>query len=341
MGRTRLRRSDLRGPGIKRIRRGRGFSYAMPDGSPVTDAELLARIKDLVVPPAWRNVWICPYPNGHVQAVGTDDAGRRQYLYHEQWRRDRDEEKHDRVLQMARRLPRWRASVADDLAGRGLTRKRVLAAALRMLDRGIFRTGGEEYAEENGTHGVATLLREHAAVRGDECRFCYVAKGGLNREVAIRDAELAAVVKSLLRSRSGSDRLLVYREGGTWHEVHAADINERFKELAGEDCTAKDMRTWNATVLAAAAFAAAFAAADSPTSETARKRAEAKVMKEVSTALGNTPAVCRSSYVDPRLVEAYRAERTIAPALKRAANLDGDEARAVLEKACARLLNAS
>ncbi|HET6703381.1 DNA topoisomerase IB [Amycolatopsis sp.] len=337
MGRTRLRRSDLRGPGIKRIRRGRGFSYTMPDGSPVTDAELLARIKDLVIPPAWRNVWICPYPNGHVQAVGTDDAGRRQYLYHEQWRRDRDEEKHDRVLQLARRLPAWRESVAADLAGRGLTRKRVLAAALRMLDRGIFRTGGEEYAEENGTHGVATLLRSHAAVRGDECRFCYVAKGGLDREVAIRDAELAAVVRSLLRSRSGSDRLLVYRAGGTWHEVHAADVNERFKELAGEDCTAKDMRTWNATVLAAAAFAAA----DPPTSETARKRAEAKVMKEVATALGNTPAVCRSSYVDPRLVEAYRAEKTIAPALKRAARLDGDDARAVLEKACARLLNAS
>lgn len=172
-------------------------------------------------------------------------------------------------------------------------------------------------------------------MRGDECRFCYVAKGGLDREVAIRDAALASVVKALLRSRSGSDRLLVYREGGTWHEVHAADINERFKELAGEDCTAKDMRTWNATVLAAAAFAVA----GPPTSETARKRAEAQVMKEVSRALGNTPAVCRSSYVDPRLVEAYRDERTIERAVKRAGRLDGDDARAVLEKACARLLS--
>ncbi|HEY3464117.1 MAG TPA: DNA topoisomerase IB [Amycolatopsis sp.] len=335
MGRTRLRRSDLRGPCIRRIRRGRGFSYRTPDGEPLTDQETLERIKGLVIPPAWRDVWICPYPNGHIQAVGIDDAGRRQYLYHEQWRRDRDEEKHDRVLAMARRLPEWRASVEADLAGRGLTRKRVLAAALRMLDRGIFRTGGEEYAEENGTHGVATLLRSHAAVRGDECRFCYVAKGGLDREVAIRDPALASVVKSLLRSRAESERLLVYREGGSWHEVHAADINERFKELAGEDCTAKDLRTWTATVLAAAAFAAA----DPPTSESARKRAEARVMKEVSQALGNTPAVCRSSYVDPRLVEAYRSERTIAPALKRAGRLDGDDAREVLEKACARLLS--
>jgi DNA topoisomerase-1 len=335
VGRTRLRRSDLRSPGIRRIRRGRGFSYTTPDGQPLTDPETLDRIKELVIPPAWRNVWISPHPNGHVQAVGTDDAGRRQYLYHEQWRRDRDEEKHDRVLAMARRLPTWRAHVEADLAGSGLTRTRVLGAALRMLDRGIFRTGGEEYAEENGTHGVATLLREHAAVRGDECRFCYRAKGGIDREVAIRDAALAKVVKALLRSRSGSDRLLVYREGGGWHEVHAADVNERFKELAGEDCTAKDMRTWNATVLAAAAFAAA----EPPTSDTARKRAEAKVMREVSAALGNTPAVCRSSYVDPRLVEAYRDQRTIATALRRAGRLDGDDARAVLEKACARLLN--
>ncbi|MFI5585588.1 DNA topoisomerase IB [Amycolatopsis sp. NPDC051758] len=334
MGRTRLRRSELRGPGIRRVRRGRGFSYTTTDGEPVTDRELLDRIKDLVIPPAWRDVWICPYPNGHVQAVGTDDAGRRQYLYHEQWRQDRDEEKHDRVLAMARRLPAWRKAVEADLTGRGLTRKRVLGAALRMLDRGIFRTGGEEYAEENGTHGVATLLREHAAVRGDECRFCYVAKGGLDREVAIRDPALAKVVKSLLRSRADSDRLLVYRVGGDWHDVHAADINERFKELAGDDCSAKDLRTWTATVLAAAAFAAA----DPPVSESARKRAEARVMREVSQALGNTPAVCRSSYVDPRLVAAYRDERTISAALNRAGRLDGDDARAVLEKACARLL---
>ncbi|MEA5360977.1 DNA topoisomerase IB [Amycolatopsis sp., V23-08] len=334
MGHIRLRRSDLRTPGLRRTRRGRGFSYATGDGEPLADPATLARIKALVIPPAWRKVWISPHPNGHIQAVGTDDAGRRQYLYHEQWRRDRDEEKHDRVLAMARRLPQWRAAVEADLNGRGLTRPRVLGATLRMLDRGIFRTGGEEYAEENGTHGVATLLRDHVAVRGDECRFCYVAKGGLDREVSIRDAELAKVLKSLLRARTDSDRLLVYREGGSWHEVHAADINERFKELAGQDCTAKDLRTWNATVLAATAFAAA----NPPTSESVRKRAESRVMKEVSAALGNTPAVCRSSYVDPRLVAAYRGERTIAPALKRAARLDGDDARAVLEKACARLL---
>ena len=256
MARTRLRRSDPSAPGIRRIRRGRGFSYRTPEGAPLTDPAPLARIKDLVIPPAWRDVWICPYPNGHIQAVGTDDAGRRQYRYHDQWRRDRDEEKHDRVLAMARRLPGWRASVESDLAGRGLTRERVLAAALRMLDRGIFRTGGEEYAEENGTHGVATLLREHTEVRGDCCTFRYPAKGGIDRAVSIEDPALAKVVKALLRSRSGSDRLLVYRDRRGWHEVHADDVNARFKELAGDDCTAKDLRTWPATVLSAAALAA-------------------------------------------------------------------------------------
>jgi DNA topoisomerase IB len=301
----------------------------------VTDQATLDRIEALVIPPAWRDVWICPYPNGHIQAVGKDDAGRRQYLYHDQWRRDRDEDKHDRVLAMARRMPQWRAEVERDLTGRGLTRERVLAAALRLLDRGVFRTGGEEYAEENGTHGVATLLREHAEVRGEECTFSYPAKGGVERSVSISDPALAKVVKSLLRSRSGSDRLLVFRAGGTWHEVHAADINERFRELAGDECSAKDLRTWTATVLAATAFAAA----GRPSSERERKRVEADVMRQVSDALGNTPAVCRSSYVDPRLVEAYRGERTIAAALKRARRLTGDDARAALEKACARLLS--
>ena len=334
MARQRLRRSDGDSPGIRRVRRGRGFSYLTPAGDRLADETTLARIADLVIPPAWQDVWICPHPNGHIQALGTDDAGRRQYLYHEQWREDRDAEKHDRVLAMAKRLPDWRAQVERDLAGKGLTRPRVLAAALRMLDRGIFRTGGEEYADENGTHGVATLLREHAHVRGDECKFEYPAKGGLDRAVAIRDPALARVVKSLLRSRSGSDRLLGYRDRGDWHEVHAADVNERFKELAGDDFTAKDLRTWTATVLAAAAFAAA----DPPSSERARKRTEAGVMREVSEALGNTPAVCRSSYVDPRLVEAFRAERTIAPALKRIRRLHGDEARGVLERATCRLL---
>jgi DNA topoisomerase-1 len=329
----RLRRSALTSPGIRRIGRGRGFSYLTAEEER-PDGETLARIKDLVIPPAWKKVWICPYPNGHIQAVGTDAAGRRQYLYHEKWRRERDEEKHDRVLAMAARLPGWRVGVEEDLHGRGFTRRRVVGAALRLLDLGVFRTGGEEYAEENGTYGVATLLREHARVGRDEVAFDYPAKGSIDRKVSITDPRLAAAIKGLLRADTGSDRLLCYREGREWHEVHADDINARFKEIAGQDCTGKDLRTWTATVLAAAAFAAAGPA---PSARAAVKR-EAAVMREVSAVLGNTPAVCRASYVDPRVVAAYREGRTIAAAARRAAKLDDEQGRAALEKAVIRLL---
>jgi DNA topoisomerase IB len=189
-----MRRSDVWGKGLGRRRSGRGFRYLDAAGEPVRDAETLDRIRGLVIPPAWRDVWICPHPNGHIQAVGTDDAGRRQYLYHVEWRRDRDEEKHRRVVDLARRLPDLRAAVDADLATSGLGRQRVLAGALRMLDRGVFRTGGEEYAQDNGTRGVATLLRGDVTVRGGAILFHYPAKGGIERRVRIRDGALAALV---------------------------------------------------------------------------------------------------------------------------------------------------
>ncbi|SFQ31354.1 DNA topoisomerase IB [Amycolatopsis arida] len=337
----RLRRSDPNTSGIRRQRRGRGFRYLAADGTPVTDPELLRRIRGLVIPPAWRDVWICPHPAGHIQAVGVDDAGRRQYIYHEQWRRQRDVEKHQRVLDLARRLPRFRAAVKADLDAGGTGRNRVLAAALRMLDVGVFRTGGEEYAEDNGTHGAATLLREHVRKSGDELVFCYTAKGGIERTVRIRDADLAAVISTLRRARPPTDRLLAYRENGRWHEVHAEDINERFKELAGERFTAKDLRTWNATVLAATAFAET----ERPTSKRGRARAVTAVMREVAEELGNTPTVARKSYVDPRVVRAWEEGITIAPAVRRARGqvaAGGQDApermRATLERAVARML---
>ncbi|UJW30612.1 DNA topoisomerase IB [Saccharothrix sp. AJ9571] len=326
-----LIRSDVQGPGIRRVRRGRGFGYLTPDGEKLADPEALARIKGLVIPPAWREVWICPDCDGHIQAVGVDDAGRRQYLYHEQWRRERDEEKHDRVLDLARRLPRWRQAVTADLGTAGLGRERVLGTALRLLDRGIFRTGGEEYAEENGTHGVATLLRGHVRLSGEELRFSYTAKGGAHRAVSVRDALLAKSVKALRRNDSGSDRLLVYRNGrANWHEVRAEDINERFKEMAGEEFTAKDLRTWNATVLAAAAFGR--------NADRVSQRTVTAVMKEVAEALGNTPAVAKASYVDPRLVQAFEEGETIERAVRRARDLDDEARRETLERAVVRLL---
>lgn len=320
--------------GLRRRRCGRGFTYLTTDGRRLDDEETLARISSLAIPPAWREVWICPHPNGHIQAVGTDDAGRRQYRYHDQWRQERDEEKHDRVLTMAKRLPEWRAEVQGDLTSRGLGYRRVVAAALRMLDLGIFRTGGEEYASEHGTRGVATLLRQHTSVRGDESKFEYPAKGGAHRAVALHDAALAKTVRALLRADTGDERLLCYRAGKQWKRLHADDVNARFKELAGADCSAKDLRTWTATVLAATAFAAV----GPPKSATAASRRERKVIREVAEALGNTPAVCRSSYVDPRVIGAFREGRTISAALARADRLSDDEARAALERATIRLV---
>ncbi|QHE69551.1 DNA topoisomerase IB [Rhodococcus sp. WAY2] len=222
-------------------RAGRGFSYDAPDGAAGVSDEDRARIDALVIPPAWRKAWICPRRNGHIQAVGLDAAGRRQYIYHEQWRQERDEEKFDRVLTMASRLPELRERVDADLCRRGRGRERVEAVALRLLDRGVLRIGSEEYAETNGSRGVATLLRNHVAVKGGEIRLDFPAKSGVQRTLTIEDGPLATAIRSLLRTGAPSDRLLVYRKGDRWTEVHADDINARFKEVAGEKYTAKDL----------------------------------------------------------------------------------------------------
>lgn len=278
------------------------------------DAETLERIEALVIPPAWKNVWICPYPNGHIQAVGTDAAGRRQYLYHERWQTERAEEKYDRTLSLAKRLPDWRAGLLEDLRARGLQRDRVLAVAQYLIDQGYFRAGGEEYAQENGSFGLATLRRDHVRLRRDCVEFDYPAKSGVRRTVSLDDPLVLRAVRSLLRVETRIPRLLVYRTSDGWCEVHADDLNERFRELVGEEYSVKDLRTWHGTVLAAEEFANA----REPTSKTARRREEAAVMRAVAEELGNTPAVARSSYVDPRVVSAYEQGITIGPALRRA-----------------------
>ncbi|MBF6080294.1 DNA topoisomerase IB [Nocardia cyriacigeorgica] len=331
----RLRRSRPYGPGISRIARGRGFSYVLDSGDPVDDAETLERIRALVIPPAWRKVWICPYPNGHIQAVGVDAAGRRQYLYHQRWRRERDEEKFDRVLDLARRLPELRDRLAADLDLRGAARHRVEALAISLVDRGVFRVGGEEYAEENGTRGVATLLRDQVRVSGDEMVFDYVAKGGIRRRVRVHGAQPAKAVRTLRRLRTDIPRLLVYRDGTGYHELHAEEINARFKELTSPECTVKDLRTWQGTVLAAAGFGSA----RRPQSQRGRRRVEREVFGQVADALGNTPSVARDSYIDPRVVEAFENGTTIAAALRRANRVDTDAERtAIIERAVIRLL---
>jgi DNA topoisomerase-1 len=332
---VRLRKSVLTGPGIARIRRGKGFSYEGPDGEPLGDEKALHRIKELVIPPAWKKVWISPYSNGHIQAVGTDVAGRRQYLYHQAWQDDRAEEKFERALEMSKGLPAWRAQIAEDLGGRGFKRERVLALALHLVDLGYFRAGGEEYAQENESHGLATLLCEHVTVRRGAVVFDFPAKSGVRRTMEIEDPAVVAAVRSLLRRNCPSERFLVVRRASGWSDVHADDLNARFKELLGDDYTVKDLRTWHGTVLAAEAFVDA----DPPVSKKVIKRVESAVMKEVSEELGNTPAVARSSYVDPRVVRGYEQGLTIATAAKRAARAnDVTERQAIMEKATRTLI---
>jgi len=331
----RLRRSAVRGPGIRRVGRGKGFSYEDSDGVAVTDAATLNRIKELVIPPAWKKVWISPYPNGHIQAVGTDAAGRRQYLYHQQWQQERNEEKFDRVLEMSAALPEMRRRIAADLRRRGLGRDRVLALALHLLDLGYFRAGGEQYAEEHNSYGIATLRCEHVELQKQAVEFDYPAKSGVRRTLLIDDAEVIRSVRALMRGRRRCERLLVCRNGSEDIELRADDLNARFKELVGDEYTVKDLRTWHGTVLGAAAFVDA----DPPVNKTVIKRVESAVMKEVAEELGNTPAVARSSYVDPRVVEGYEAGLTIAAGARRAERTREPAARqAILESSTGRLI---
>ncbi len=272
----------------------------------------MVRCQKLVIPPAWEEVWICPVPNGHLQAVGTDDAGRRQYLYHEEWRRKRDKSKHDRVLTVAARLPRARRTVAQHLRLPGMPYERALATAFRLLDLGFFRIGGETYAEANNTFGLATIQKQHVSLENNNVVFDFIAKSGKERYVALGDDLVRDTVQDLLRRTAGSEELLAYREGGEWRDVTSADINIYVKEVVGGEVSAKDFRTWHGTVIAAVALARLN---DSATTMTARKRAVSTAMKEVSGYLGNTPAVARSSYVDPRVIDLFNDGATISPAL--------------------------
>ena len=273
---------------------------------------MLDRIRGLAIPPAWEDVWICPYPTGHIQATGVDAAGRKQYRYHDGWRERRDREKFESMTRFARALPGLREEVAKDLAREGLPRDKVLACAVRLLDRGFFRIGSEDYAEENDTYGIATLQKRHARVKGDEVAFDYESKGGQRRLQSIGDPEVAEIVRALKQRRGGGEDLLAYKDGRRWVDVKSADINEYVKRVTGDDFSAKDFRTWSGTVLAAVALAVSGPAHARPTS---RKRAKARAVKEVARYLGNTPAIARTSYIDPRVFDRFDGGLTIAGAL--------------------------
>jgi DNA topoisomerase-1 len=284
---------------------------------------VLERIRELVIPPAWEDVWICPYPQGHIQAVGTDAAGRRQYVYHQRWRDRRDQEKFDEMIRFARALPGVREAAARHLRRRDLTRERVLACAVRLLDRGFFRIGTEGYAEENQTYGLATMHKAHARLgEGGVITFDYVSKGGKRRVQSVVDRDVYRVVEALKKRRGGGPELLAYKDGRRWVDVRSDDINDYIKVVTEDAFSAKDFRTWNATVLAAVGLAVSGGAVSSPT---ARKRAISRAIKEVAHYLGNTPAVCRASYIDPRVFDRYRDGLTIGGALAELGDVDYGE----------------
>ncbi|MEU4283196.1 DNA topoisomerase IB [Nocardiopsis dassonvillei] len=306
-----LRRSDPAEPGITRRRRGRGHSYHGPDGKPVTDPDQIRRIKELVVPPGWHDVWICPSPEGHIQACGTDDAGRRQYLYHAEWRRRSEEAKYDRMLDFAELLPRIRGTLAEHLGRRGLRRERVLAAAVRLIDLGFLRAGGDAYAARNDSYGVASLLREHVHRRRGTVVFEFPGKSGQDQRVECAEPEICRVVSGLQRVRSPGQDLFAYRVGDDWHDVNTDDLNSYLREVAGEEHTVKEFRTWHATALAAVGVAVAVP----PEDDRALARLRTHVVREVADYLGNTEAVARDSYIDPRVFRLHERGVTIAGAL--------------------------
>ena len=301
---ARLRRADCSAPGITRKRAGRGFAY-YDDGVLVGDQEVLERIRGLGIPPAWKDVWICPYANGHLQATGIDAAGRKQYRYHEAWRTRRDAQKFDDMTRFARALPALRARVEADLAATDeLTRERVLACAVRLLDRGFFRIGTEEYTATNESYGLATIRKEHVKIDGEQMIFDYPAKSGQRRIQAVVDPLAKDLVCTLKRRRGGGPDLLAYKHGRHWLDVRSDDINQYLKDATGDDFSAKDFRTWSATVLAAVALSVSGSAQGKKTS---RQRAKTRAIQETARYLGNTPAVCRASYIDPRIFDAYDA----------------------------------
>jgi DNA topoisomerase I len=292
----------------------------------------------LAVPPAWEDVWICPDPLGHLQATGLDAAGRRQYLYHPRWREQRDREKFERMIRFAESLPGLRRRLARTLRGDLEPRREVvLAAAVRLLDIGMFRVGSEQYAGEDSGIGLATVRKEHVTVHGDAVEFDYPGKGGARRRQVIEDPTTLELIGTLRRRRGGPDELLAYREGGVWRDVHSEDINEYLKEQLGEEFSAKDFRTWNATVMAAVTLAANDQEARTGT---ARKHAVNEAVRAVSELLGNTPAVCRRSYIDSRVFDRYLSGWTIAGALERIPELDvaNDRVRRKVERAVVDLL---
>ena len=326
-----LTRSDPHGPGISRRRDGARFRYDDPSGAPVTDAETLLRIKALAIPPAWTNVWISPDPLGHIQATGVDSRGRTQYRYHQLWREQRDAQKFAHMLRFAGALPELRAATVHDLRRRNLNRDRVASGVVRLIDLGLFRIGGEKYAELNHHYGATTLEKRHVTVSRSGIRFDYIAKEGKRREITVSDPAVVPTVRALASSDNGLDALFAWERDGTWHPLRSHDVSEYIAARAGAHYTAKEFRTWNATVL----MALLLADADPAPTARGRKSAITAAVRGVADWLGDTPTVARSSYIDPRIISRYDQDGGLATIPRLPAVLPAD---AEAEAAVAALL---
>ena len=315
-------------PGIRRQRRGKGFAYLDPRGRKISDREQIARLRKLAIPPAWEEVWIAPSPRGHIQATGRDARGRKQYRYHDRWRAARDANKFDHVLEFADRLPALRARVAADMGARSLSREKVLASIVYLLENTLVRVGNESYARDNKSFGLTTLRDRHVTIDGGSLRFAFTGKGGKEWKLKLSDRRVAKIVRAC--QELPGQHLFQYLDAeGQRQKIGSADLNAYLKEISGTDATAKDFRTWAGTVLAAMALAE-FEAFDS---EAVAKRNLRQAIEHVARQLGNTPTICRKCYIHPEILEHYlegtlieTLQQRIRAAMKREAKLKPEEA---------------
>ena len=294
-----LRYADPNGPGISRRRDRRGFAYFAPDGSRLSEPARLARIRALVIPPAWKAVWISPDPAGHIQAMGKDERGRRQYIYHPGFRAERDAAKYARLVDFARILPGLRQTISTDMAAKGLPRRKVVATVVHLLDRTLIRIGNKAYAEQNKSFGLSTLRNRHVAVTGTTVRFAFKGKSGKEWSLAISDRRVARIIRAC--QDLPGQQLFQYVDDDGRRTIDSDDVNAYLREVTGEPISAKDFRTWAGTVLSAVTLAELTPAPG----QAGQKRQLATAIRAVAKRLGNTPAVCRACYVHPAMIEAF------------------------------------
>lgn len=322
---ARLRYVSDNTPGIERVKNGRGFKFVRR-GKVVRDAKTLRRIRALVIPPAWRDVWICPHANGHIQCTGRDERGRKQYLYHARWEEKRDEAKYDHMREFAAALPKIRKAVRRDLAAKGMTKQKVAAVVVKLLEESQIRVGNDEYAKQNGSFGLTTLQDRHAKIRSGKVQFRFRGKSGQWHDIGVENARLAKLVRAC-QDLPGQQLFQYLDDDGKARGITSTDINAYLHDVAGDGFTAKDFRTWAGTVQAAKALCKR----GCEKAEKAIKSAIVEAVREVAATLGNTVAVCRKCYIHPKIFDAYQAGKVLPVRGKRSRGGLSAEERAVLQ----------